>query len=98
MLKCTLRNFEIQYNDENDHSDDEDDMEVIQENNNNNSQCPIMKHPVFRETSFSLKNLARAVVCDSNGFSSERLANINCPESIKNFLQEYSMEPVKRSS
>jgi len=84
-------------NDENDHSD-EDDMEVIQENNNNNSQCPIMKHPVFRETAFSLKNLSRAVICDSNGLSSEKLANINCPVSMKNFLQEYSMEPVKRSS
>ena len=72
--------------------------ESDQENNNNNSQCPIMKHPVFRETAFSLKNLARAVICDSNGFSSKRLANINCPESMKIFLQEYSMEPVKRLS
>ena len=80
------------------HGCESENIEVIQENNNNNSQCTIMKHPVFRENAFSLKNLARAVICDSNVFSSKRLANINCPESMKKFLQEYSMEPVKKTS
>jgi hypothetical protein len=82
------------------HGCESEDIEVIQENNNNNNNflCPIMKHSVCRESAFSLKNLARAVICDSNIFSSEQLANINCPESMKKFLQEYSMEPVKKTS
>ena len=54
----------------------------------------ILKYPVLRKNSFSLKDLSRAVICDASTF--ENVSKLEIPETLKNFLKtepfEFSLE------
>ena len=55
-----------------------------------------LKYPVLRKNPFSLKDLARAVICDFITF--DNVTNLEIPNILKNFLREYStnkeIEPI----
>ena len=46
-----------------------------------------LKYPVLRKNPFSLKDLARAVICDFITF--DNVTNLEIPNILKNFLREY---------